>query len=61
MKEGDHIIFWHKNNKKSGIIIKIYTQIGYEDHGEKFAVIRVDNESGLFNNDAVISIKCENL
>ena len=48
MKEGDYIKFHYENNIKSGKIIKIYTQIGFSDHGKTFAIILLENHRGLF-------------
>lgn len=57
MKEGNDISFWSKNVIKKGRIIKIFTKIGYEDHGEEFLVILVYGEQGLFNKNSTLVIK----
>jgi len=54
MKEGDSVCFRHNNEDKCGRIIKIFTQIGFEDHGKKFVVIMPENSRGLFNDAAII-------
>jgi len=48
MKEGDYIKFHYDNGIKSGKVIKIYTQIGFDDHGKTFVIILLDNNEGLF-------------
>jgi len=53
MNEGDHIIFLFDNKRTSGTIIKIFTQIGFEDHGKKFVIIMPIDSKGLFNDDAI--------
>lgn len=49
MKEGDEICFWHDHKDRCGKIIKMFTQIGFEDHGKELVVILLDNSRGLFN------------
>ncbi len=61
MEEGDYIYFNHNNTKKSGKIAKIFTQIGFENHGEKMVVILVDNEKGLFNQEHSVILKLKDL
>jgi hypothetical protein len=61
MQEGDYIYFNHNNTKKSGKIAKIFTQIGFEDHGEKMVVILVDNSNGLFNEESSLILKLKDL
>ena len=39
MKEGDNITFKLNGEIKYGKILKIYTKIGFEDHGKEFVVI----------------------
>ena len=39
MKEGDNITFELNWEIKQGEILKIYTKIGFEDHGKEFVVI----------------------
>jgi len=56
MREGEHIKFYHNNTEVSGRIIKIYTQIGFSDHGFQKAVISLDNCMGLFS-ECVIDCK----
>ena len=53
MKEGDYIIFNKDNVEKTGRIIKIYTQIGFSDHGKTFAIIQIDGRRGLFNKNTL--------
>ena len=61
MKEGNDISFWSENVMKKGRIIKIFTKIGYEDHGEKFLAILVYGEQGLFNKKSTVVIKQSDL
>ena len=61
MKEGNDISLWSKNVIKKGRIIKIFTKIGYEDHGEEFLVILVYGERGLFNKNSTLVIKKSDL
>jgi hypothetical protein len=49
MKEGDKICFRHDHRDKCGTIIKIFTQIGFENHGKEFVVIMPEYSRGLFN------------
>jgi hypothetical protein len=53
MNEGDHITFLFNNERASGTIIKIFTQIGFEDHGKKFVIIMPIDSKGLFNDDVI--------
>jgi hypothetical protein len=53
MNEGDHITFLFRDEKISGTIIKIFTQIGFEDHGKKFLIISRDDRSGLFDKNTI--------
>ena len=53
MNEGDHITFLFNNKKIPGRIIKIFTQIGFENHGKEFVVIMPDESKGLFNHNAI--------
>ena len=39
MKEGDNITFRLNKEIKYGKILKIYTKIGFENHGKEFVVI----------------------
>ena len=39
MKEGDNVSFQLGAETKYGKIIKIYTKIGFENHGKEFVVI----------------------
>ena len=39
MKEGDNITFKLNEEVKYGKILKIYTKIGFDDHGKEFVVI----------------------
>ena len=54
MQEGERVCFEHENKNKCGKIIKIFTQIGFEDHGKKFVVIMPDNTMGLFESNNII-------
>jgi hypothetical protein len=53
MNEGDHIIFLFNDERASGTIIKIFTQIGFEDHGKKFVIIALSSSKGLFNKNTI--------
>ena len=39
MKEGENVRIIIDEKEKFGKVIKIYTQIGYENHGKEIAVI----------------------
>lgn len=56
MKEGETIHFYHNNEVRTGLILKIYTQIGGENHQELMVVVRIDEGSGLFG-QSTINIK----
>jgi len=60
MKEGETIHFHYNNEVKTGLILKIYTQIGGENHQEVMVVIRINEESGLFG-QGTINIKHSDL
>jgi|SaaInlV_125m_DNA_1040241.scaffolds.fasta_scaffold38634_2 hypothetical protein len=60
MKEGKTIHFHYNNEVKTGLILKIYTQIGGENHREVMVVIRINEESGLFE-QGTINIKHSDL
>jgi len=43
-KEGDNITFLLDGEEKRGTILKIYTKIGFDDHGKEFVVIALTGE-----------------
>ena len=49
MQEGERICFRHDHQDKCGRIIKIFTQVGFENHGKEFVVIMPEHSRGLFN------------
>lgn len=58
MKIGEYINFSNNGKTYSGKIIKKFIQIGMNDHGETFAVILLNNKSGLFgDSELVVNIK----
>jgi hypothetical protein len=48
MKKGANISFYLNNKKKYGKIIKIYTKVGFEDHGEEFVVVSLHGDTLKF-------------
>jgi hypothetical protein len=42
-KEGDKIAFSLNGEEKQGTILKIYTKIGFDDHGKEFVVIALSD------------------
>lgn len=61
MKEGDEVNFLHEGLAKKGRIIKMFTQIGFNEHGQKFVVIAIDGVRGLFNKKSTVVIKQSDL
>tara|TARA_B110000483_G_C18152581_1_gene526076 strand:+ start:674 stop:865 length:192 start_codon:yes stop_codon:yes gene_type:complete len=59
-REGEIVNFHSEEGVESGLILKIYKQIGFEDHGSEMAVIKVKDE-GLNSLKSVISVKIENI
>jgi hypothetical protein len=59
-REGEVVSFNSEEGVKSGLILKIYKQIGFEDHGLEIAVIKV-KDGGLNSLKSVISVKIENI
>ena len=53
MQVGERVCFRYDRKDKCGRILKMFTQIGFEDHGKEFVVILLDDSRGLFN-DCVI-------
>lgn len=53
MKEGETIHFHYNNERKLGLILKKYTQIGGENHQEVMVVIRINTEIGLFGSNTI--------
>ena len=53
MQEGERVCFEHENKNKCGTIIKIFTQIGFEDHGKEFIIIMPDKSRWLFNHNSI--------
>ena len=58
MKEGENVRIIVDGEEKFGKVIKIYTQIGYENHGKEMAVITL-HESHLRFYETEISIMNE--
>ena len=55
MKEGDNISFKIGEETKYGKIIKIYTKIGFEDHGKEFVVVSLyDSHLRFYEGDIEI-------
>ena len=48
MKEGNEIKFRIDGEIKYGKILKIYTKIGFEDHGKEFVVISLTDSQLRF-------------
>lgn len=53
MQVGERICFQHDHQDKCGRILKIFTQIGFENHGKEFVIIMPDKARGLFNHNAI--------
>lgn len=53
MTEGERINFYYENEQKSGIILKIYTQIGGENHQQQMVIIKLDGSDGLFGRNTI--------
>ena len=55
MKEGDSVTFTINGETKYGKVIKIYTKIGFEDHGKEFVVISLyDSHLRFYEGDIEI-------
>ena len=60
MKEGDNITFCINEEVKYGKILKIYTKIGFENHGKEFLVVSLyDSHLRFYEGD--IEIMNENV
>ena len=57
MKEGEDVSFWLDGSVKHGKILKIYTKIGFENHGEEFVVILLYNSNLRFYEGEVSILK----
>ena len=55
MKEGENVRIIVNGEEKFGKVIKIYTQIGYENHGKEMVVITL-HDSHLRFYEAEVSI-----
>jgi len=53
MTEGERVNFYYENEQKSGIILKIYTQIGGENHQQQMVIIKLDGLNGLFGRNTI--------
>jgi hypothetical protein len=53
MTEGERINFYYNNEQKSGTVLKVYVQIGGENHQQQMVIIRLDGSSGLFGTNTL--------
>lgn len=51
--ENQFVSFTYDGRELRGEIIKIYTQIGFSEHGQTFAIIRIEGQKGLFNKNTL--------
>lgn len=48
MKQGESVEILVKGERKRGKVVKVYTQIGFENHGKEVAVILLEDSSLTF-------------